>query len=350
MVIVGVVIVALNIDGLLQPISDESPSGDNLEYDAAFQELDRLAVGKPGVYDPVSGETTGAEEPNWLQVRDLSLELFARTHDLRVAYCLTLALLRLEGLPGLSTGLSLISGMLQRFWPSLHPDLVEDEGNDPIERLNALATLIDPERFLSIFRTTPIVAAPAVGRFNIRDLDIAQGRVEPRQGEQTASVSLLAGAWQEADPDENGARQVAVEESLAALASIESMFNEQSGMAPDFDELIRQLKLIRAFYAEMSGGQAGDEATGETDGGGAVATKGGQSVGGLASRGDASRLLRQVSDFLKRTEPSSPARMFIDRAVKLLDMDFADIVLELMPDSRERIELLGGIRFEEPED
>ena len=35
--------------------------------------------------------------------------------------------------------------------------------------------------------------------------------------------------------------------------------------------------------------------------------------------------------------------MFVDRAVKLLQMDFKAIVMELMPNARERIEMLGGM-------
>jgi type VI secretion system protein ImpA len=69
----------------------------------------------------------------------------------------------------------------------------------------------------------------------------------------------------------------------------------------------------------------------------------------LASRADAVRILQQVATFLRKAEPSSPAPMFIDRAVKLLQMDFNAIVKELMPDSRDRIEMLGGISLEEPE-
>ncbi|MDD4882272.1 MAG: type VI secretion system protein TssA [Gallionellaceae bacterium] len=340
--------VALDIDGLLLPISDDAPSGDNLEYDAAFQELERLALGKPGAYDPVSGETVGAEEPDWLRVRDLALELFTRTRDLRVAYQLTLSELRLDGFPGLAAGLNLIAGLVEQLWPSLHPDLIEDEDNDPIERINALAYLADPERFLQIVRTTPIVDARSVGRFNLRDLDIAQGRIEPREGENVVGLSLLSGAWQEGDPEENAARRASVDEALDALTRIEGLFRDNTGgMAPDFGDLVRLLKLVRGFYLEMGGGAAGTDAEGASDGTGAAAAIGGQAVGALASRADAVRTLRQVSDFLKRAEPSSPAPMMIDRAVKLLEMDFADIVRELMPDARERIELIGGIKFEE---
>ncbi|TCJ20394.1 type VI secretion system protein TssA [Parasulfuritortus cantonensis] len=344
---------ALDIESLLQPIGEDSPSGENLEYDAAFQELDRLAQGKPGVYDPVSGETSGAEEPDWRQVRDLALELSGRTHDVRVAFILTLALMRLEGMAGLATGLNLIGGMVSQFWPNFFPNLIEDEDNDPIERLNALAMLVDPERFMPFFRSTPIVEAPGIGRFNMRDLDIAQGRLDAREGETAASPALLAGAWQDGDADENATRAAAVDAAIEALNDIESTFSNEAGTSPDFGDLVRQLKQLRNFYAELSGGGAGaDAAAGDEAAGaaGAPAAGGGQSVGGLASRADAVRVLRQVSDFLKRAEPSSPAPMLLDRAVKLLEMDFVDIVRELMPESRERIELIGGIRFEENED
>ena len=41
--------------------------------------------------------------------------------------------------------------------------------------------------------------------------------------------------------------------------------------------------------------------------------------------------------------------MFVDRAIKLLQMDFNAIVRELMPDSKDRIEMLGGISLDDPE-
>jgi len=90
----------------------------------------------------------------------------------------------------------------------------------------------------------------------------------------------------------------------------------------------------------------GDE--GELGGAGGTAGKPPRS-GGLASRADAVRILQQVAVFLRKAEPSSPAPMFIDRAVKLLQMDFTSIVKELMPDSRDRIEMLGGISLEDPD-
>lgn len=343
----------LDIDSLLQPVSDDHPAGENLEYDAAFQALERASAGKPGTYDPVSGQTVGAEEPDWLRVRDLSLELFSRTRDLRVAYLLTLSLLRLEGLPGFATGLGLISELLRRYWPSLYPELIADEGNDPIERLNTLANLVDPERFLALFRGTAIVSARSVGRFDLRDLDIAQGRVEPREGEQAASLSLLSGAWREGDPEENAARQQAVDNALSSLASIESVFRDNSNSAPDFSDLVKLLKTIRGFYLEAGGGETAaaseEAAAGSGEAAASPEVRPAQNPGGLNSRADATRQLRMIAEFLRRTEPSSPAPLLIDRAVKLLEMNFVDIVRELMPDARDRIELIGGIKFEESE-
>ncbi|HWT50770.1 MAG TPA: hypothetical protein VN113_01145, partial [Caulobacter sp.] len=88
---------------------------------------------------------------------------------------------------------------------------------------------------------------------------------------------------------------------------------------------------------------------GDAGGGGAGTGKSPRS-GGLASRADAVRILQQVAEFLRKAEPSSPAPMFVDRAIKLLQMDFNAIVRELMPDSKDRIEMLGGISLDDPED
>jgi hypothetical protein len=41
--------------------------------------------------------------------------------------------------------------------------------------------------------------------------------------------------------------------------------------------------------------------------------------------------------------------MFVERAIKLLQMDFNAIVRELMPDSQRHIELLGGVSLDVPE-
>jgi type VI secretion system protein ImpA len=343
----------LDIDALLTPVSEAEPAGQNTEY-TGLAELERLAAGHPGTLDAATQEYVGAEEADWRKVHAAALELSRQTRDLRVAILLTRSELALDGLAGLGRGLVLVQRLLQGFWDTLYPRLDADEDEDAIERLNALANLADPQGIIRMLRRTPVVASRQVGRFTVRDLDLATGRLAPPEGVEAPGLALIEAAWTSASAEDNAARQHGVEQGYAALLGIEQFMREHAGVAPNMDALKQALGRLREFYAarraqaeppplphdlEPAPGPPGAEPPP-----GAAGPRG--SV--LASRDDAVRMLRQVSEFLRRTEPSSPAPLFIDRAVRVMQMSFADIVRDLMPDSKERIELLGGISLDPP--
>src|SRR5690242_21662275 len=67
----------LDVEKLLAPVSDGSPCGENLEYNPAYMELDRLAQGTP---EQTMGSTTiPAVEPNWKELRERCQELLGQT-------------------------------------------------------------------------------------------------------------------------------------------------------------------------------------------------------------------------------------------------------------------------------
>ena len=85
----------LDVDQLLSPISDESPSGDDLEYEPEFGALERAAQGKA---EQVMGdEVVAAEPPEWSEVFEQAQELLGRTKDLRIAVHLARAAVKLPG-------------------------------------------------------------------------------------------------------------------------------------------------------------------------------------------------------------------------------------------------------------
>src|SRR5690606_12113937 len=99
----AILVTQFDTDSLLAPISDDAPCGENLEYDPAFGELERAAQGTP---ERVMGdEVKPAEPPDWNDVLDKSLALFARTKDLRVAVYVLQAALRTRGLPAFASSL-----------------------------------------------------------------------------------------------------------------------------------------------------------------------------------------------------------------------------------------------------
>lgn len=339
----------IDIDALLVPISEESPAGENLEY-SGVAELERLATGTPGKLDPETREMVGAEEPEWRKVRDAAQALLGQTKDIRGAVILARALLALNGLPGLGEGVQLVARMTEAFWDTVHPRLDPDEGDDPVERLNALANLDDPEGVIRSLRNSLLVESREAGNYTVRDLDLAAGRITAPEGTQVPTKDLLAISWNTGNAENNAARRAGAEAALQGCNDLIKLFRDKTNDAPSVDVLRQSLKRIKDFYDEVSDeGEAESDADGEpvTDEAGTVIVGGGAKAGGaLASRADAVKALQQVALFVRKTEPSSPAPMFIDRAVKLLQSDFATIVRELMPDSKERIELLGGVSLD----
>ncbi len=63
----------------------------------------------------------------------------------------------------------------------------------------------------------------------------------------------------------------------------------------------------------------------------------------LTSRQDVERCFELICDYYQEFEPSSPIPVLINRSKKLVQMDFLDIVKEMMPDALEQIIKLGGI-------
>ena len=151
----------IDVNSLLNEVSPDAPSGEDLEYDPAFGELERAAQGK--AEQALGDSVVAAEPPNWREVRKLATELLGRSKDLRVGVYLTRALASIEGFPGLADGLSLLRGLLERYWDSVHPQLDPDDANDPTMRINTLVSLVDRDAMLSVLRKAPLVSSRVMG-------------------------------------------------------------------------------------------------------------------------------------------------------------------------------------------
>ena len=84
----------------------------------------------------------------------------------------------------------MLKGMLERYWPDLYPKLDPEDNNDPLERINILASLStplgtfgDPMKFLQRLRRIPLANSPQMGRLNLAEIAgdkilLARGRGE----------------------------------------------------------------------------------------------------------------------------------------------------------------------------
>ncbi len=167
----------LDIEKLLRPVSDDAPCGENLEYDALFIKMEQAAQPKPG---QEFGDTVIAgEEPDWRTVKTLASELLDQSGDLRLLLYLARAVLHTDGLPAFHSCLQGFSRMISERWESMHPQLDPDDDNDPTLRVNLVAALSDDDTTLKYLRDAELVKSRSVGRFSMRDFDVASGDLKP---------------------------------------------------------------------------------------------------------------------------------------------------------------------------
>ncbi|MGD9368082.1 MAG: type VI secretion system protein TssA, partial [Desulfobacteraceae bacterium] len=143
-----------NIDFYLAPLPGPRPSGEDLRYTAAYDEIkeakradDRLERGE---------WHTSLKRSDWALTAKLCGEaLKDQSKDLQIAVWLTEALLHQHGFKGLEFGLQLLSKLLTEFWETLYPQIEDDDLDfraGPLTYLNEKlptvvfqAPLCDPE-------------------------------------------------------------------------------------------------------------------------------------------------------------------------------------------------------------
>ncbi|WP_225782393.1 type VI secretion system protein TssA [Xenophilus sp. Marseille-Q4582] len=334
------------VEILRAPISEASPCGDDLEYDAAFIALEAAAQGKP---EQQFGDTViPAVEPEWPQVSEQAQALLRRSKDVRPAVLLLRAATRLQGLEGFAMGMQLLAGLIDIYWDGLHPALDADDDNDPTMRLNALAPLNDERLLVRDLYDVRIGAARSVGPLRVRDVAVARNALAAT--ENSYSTAQVDGALLEiaAEHPEVPARMQAVG---PAVAQLQHLLSERSGRsdAVDFSRLrgIGQVlqQAARALAGESAAADAEPGAGASPDGGAPSAAAQPLAVrGDIQTRQEAIQMLDRVIAYLERAEPGNPAPLLIGRAKKLIGVSFLDIIANLAPDAISTIENVTGAR------
>jgi type VI secretion system protein ImpA len=336
---------ATDLDMLTSPIRPDAPCGDDLEYDPAFTELERLSRG--GGHERAVGPEVPEEGPDWRAVRAKTVALFERTKDLRVAIIWTKSLLHTEGLSGLSAGLSGLRGLLEGFWDSVHPKLDPEYDNSPLMRINVLKELCDRDGVLNVVRAAPLVTLPGLGSFSLRDIAIATGELTPTLvGEGTPpDMARIDAAFANCDVAKLQATADAVQRAGKDAQAIETFVTDKGGAqnALSLEDLRALLTRAERTLTAQLATRGADEANGHSNGVGGEAGGGrAVAVGAIKSRQDVVRVLGQICEYYAQNEPSSPVPILLRRAQRLVSMSFLDIVRELAPAGMSEIETIRG--------
>ncbi len=230
-------------------------------------------------------ENPAGGEVKWQSVVDLSRNILQnKSKDLLVGAYLAYGLLQQQGYQGLLEGLGVLNSMCAKHWDAgMFPDR-------PRARESALDWLIDKVQ-PQLDNGTPADAA---------ELPILQSA--------TATVEAMAAFV-------NGKLEVP---------------------NPKLNALVRSF----AAKSAQSAGAAAEQPAATQGGAPPAAAAGGGSGGPITNRKVAFERLKEVADFLRRTEPHSPVSYLVNRAVKWGDMPLETVLSELVKNKDVRLQIL----------
>jgi type VI secretion system protein ImpA len=319
---------------------DSGPCGPDLEYDNAFLELAKAAQGKPET------QFDAGSPPEWRSVREQSEELFERTRDLRVALLWLRAIVSLEGVPGLSPGLRLVTGLLETHWDTVHP-LPDPSDNDLYARENALAILPQMDGLLGDLLAARLLSVKGLGDIRLRDVEVASGALTAREGDTPYGREQLERILVTAEEGGAGLR-VMLLQALDLFKKVGTLRDQHFGsgsgaeLKPLLDLLGHALQMVPEPVVEedAEGGEGGEGSDGGSSSG--RSSKAGLS-GAVSSRAEAVRAIEMVCTYLERYEPTNPAQLFLRRARSLLERNFLELLKELAPGALDDVARIVGV-------
>ena len=327
------------LEALAKPLAGDKPCGVSLEDTQLLASFDAYHL---------FGQTVPLQETDWREIKAKSLEALEQSKDLRLLAHFAAAALRTDGWAGFLGSLHVAALWIKDHWDGVYP-LVDE---DAILRKNALSSFADRMAIVDGVRRTPIIENKQLGRFALRDIEIAKGTLTPTPAEGEAEAtppteSEINAALSTTPLEELRPLEQHFAAAIADLQAIDSAMREYGGAAssPDFDSVMDVLGELRKILKEQvdsrgpASGEAGAESGGETEGGG-------KAVGGIKSRQDAIRAMDTIAAYFRQNEPSSPVPMFLDRAKNLVGKSFLEVLQDVTPDGVATAKSAGGIKDE----
>ncbi len=329
------------MDPLLEPISADAPSGVDLSYDIVQNDLAVMIQGTPDN----QFEENSAKEPAWPPIRKMAEEALKKSKDLQIAVYWTVAMSQVSGMVGAARAMEVVAGMTRQYWDTVYPQLDPDD-KDPTQRVNIISQLTvepggygDPIKFIDRLNTCTIFAVPGLGPVSIAS-------ITKEGGLGAAKVPELAA---NANPEEMLAGITALRGVLNSVHALDDYLVDTVGRgnAPSFDPLIKALdKGVRLFEGI---GAPADTAPGEETAAdasplsaGGVGAKKSAISGEIQSADDVRKMIQKICDYYAANEPSSPVPILLQRANKLIGMDFAALLENLTPSGKSVLNPLIG--------
>lgn len=331
-----------SIETLSLPISEDMPSGENLEYDPEYLEMEKFFEAKPESSIEVEGQEISG--PDWKSVEKHAGSLLKRTRDLHVQVYAVIASIHMGGLLEFRDNLKILATYLGDFWDTVHPQLDPDDDNDPMLRLNTMQMLNDHSLITHALDRVKLVELKGMGQFGVREVELAQGKETPVEGEEVTDLNVIREAFNQAGGEYVDSLVAATDESIQLFSDLDTIWQDKA-KDPEglrFDVAVAALKKTSAILHDLA--PAGSETAAsemEAAGGGAAGAVSASSAA-VNSRADVVRLLDNICEYYSVQEPSSPIPLLLRRAQRLVEKSFMEILADIVPDSVNQAKIVSG--------
>lgn len=332
---------SVNMAELTRPISDLLPSGESLRRSAQYDKIKEARRSE----DPNLSQgvwVTDVKRADWLEAERLCLDILRnKSKDLRVASWLTEAWLNRYDLEGVTEGLRVIDGLVNRFWDTAYPPI--DEDGDLDGRLAPIAWINDK---LTVQLKKTVLTEPQTQEPQLLSwLDWERASMYDRQNrkppEGEASTAEFMSCVLLTPVAFYRTREKEISDLIAACNALEASLDKRCGQPTaalwQFKEMAQQLHGFITKALDQKGEDEPEVEEGEDVPAATDDDPGERGVrwGAIRNRAEAYQRLAEAAQYLIAKEPHSPVPHLIMRAVSWGNMSFGELVQELVSDQRD---------------
>jgi len=355
--------ICLDIDALLVPVTEESPTGSDLREDHSpgsdYRALrDARTIARNNERSALAnGQTLFINPADWESILDQAPAVLQhQSKDIEVATWLIEALTRVHGFEGLSAGFSLVRKLIENFNSELHPRPDEDGIASQLTSLLGLNGFGGEGTLIAPIRAIPLTGeGTSVGPFAAWQCEQAfelERVSDPAKRESRLAQGVIARpdidqAVIETSDEYLHTLNDQLHDAIAEYKSFQEVLNEYCKDDPQptskilemLEACLQTLNYIasdRLVVEEISEQEESDDD--------AVGTFSGKNK--IDTREAALGSLRDVAAYFRRTEPHSPISYAIEQAVYWSQLALPALIQELIPDegARSKYQNLTGIR------
>lgn len=349
----------LDIESLINPISEESPSGVELRQsehaDKFFDLRECFNQSNKAERDLQQAATFPDEEfpdlkdPEWEEVREQAVEILSTySKDVSVASWLIEAVMRLDGLAGVRDGFKVVLEICRRYWDTIHPAPDEDEGYaETVSQLTGLTS----ERSFSTLEAIPLTngAGSQYSLFDFNEANRIEGMSAEDKHRRIVQGAIERPTFDEsfrATPREHWDSVIEdLDTTIDTIRELGTYLDERcvrnsygEDTAPSMTSFRQKLETTRSSVQQLMSELLLDEAPAASQEGeaseeeGTAVMQAKAVVGTIQTRTDAIKMIRKVAEYFRKTEPQSFIHFKLDQAAQWAEMPFPDLLKELLRD------------------